>query len=404
MNKAATFAPGTGQEKQLLLLLLLITALGPASTQVFLPTLPLIQAEFNVSPGVSQLGLSLPMLAMAFSDLAYGPWSDRIGRRPVLIFGLVTFLCGCLLCLFTQNIVVLIIGRILQDCGGAVGIVLSRAIALDIYGHKKAAGIIALTLMAMTVGPMFGPLIGGSLSDYYGWRSIFLFMLCIGIFIIFLAIFKFHETHLKSTKDATLRDVKEWFKRLLLSPSFNAYAWHSAFVWGIFMAFIGATPYIMNQILQRPSIEFGLWLIPCAMGYVAGNLLSARWSQTKIPDSMVRLGSSLILVGIILLASMIFLHYWIPAAIFLPTTIIALGAGLTIPNAQAMAVDAIPELSGSASGVIGFLMMIIGAFAVQSVGMLQNDTPYPMISIMSILAIGSHFVLRLRPRPTAIEK
>lgn len=404
MNDTANSAPKTEQEKQLLMLLLLITALGPASTQIFLPTLPLVQTAFNVSSGIAQLGLSLPMLAMAFSDLAYGPWSDRIGRKPVLIFGLVTFLCGCLICLFTQNIAVLIIGRILQDCGGAVGIVLSRAIALDIYGRKKAAGIIALTLMAMTVGPMFGPLIGGGLSDYFGWRSIFVFMLCIGIFILFLAKFKFHETHLEPTKDATLSDIKTWFKRLLQSPAFNAYAWHSAFVWGIFMAFIGATPYIMNQILQRPSIEFGLWLIPCAMGYIVGNLLSTRGNQSRTPDSMVNLGSFLTLVGVMVLATMMFLHYWVPAALFLPTIIIALGAGLTIPNAQAMAVDAIPELSGSASGVIGFLMMITGAFAIQSVGMLQNDTPYPMVLIMSILAIGAFLVLRLRPRLTAIEK
>lgn len=387
-------------ERLLLLMLILITALGPASTQVFLPTLPAVQAEFGITPGIAQLGLSLPMLAMAFSDLGYGPWSDQAGRRPVLLAGLYLFLVGNLICFTASSFWVLVIGRILVDCGGAVGIVLSRAIALDIYGREKAASVISLTLAAMVIGPMLGPLAGGVLTDTLGWRTIFVFLFLIGISILLFAQMRFKESHTKRGTEQSLKEVRGWFLQLLRSRHFNAYAWHSAFIWGVFMAFIGAAPYVMVNLFGKSSMEFGLWLIPSALGYVGGNLLSMRFSTELGSERLVRMGSLVVLASVITLAGLMFSGFWLPWALFLPASITALGAGISIPNAQALAVDALPEASGSASGLIGFLMMVMGAVAVQSVGLLQGDTPYPMACIMAGMALMALLVLRLSQRPT----
>ncbi|MBF0589872.1 MAG: multidrug effflux MFS transporter [Magnetococcales bacterium] len=373
-------------DRLLLAVLIIITALGPASTQVFLPTLPAVQAAFGASPGIAQLGLSLPMMAMAFSDLGYGPWSDRVGRRPVLLAGLIAFIAGNLVCLFAPNIWILVAGRILQDCGGSVGIVLSRAIALDVYGKEKAGSVISMTLMAMAVGPMLGPLAGGLISDAFGWRAIFIFMGALGVVIVVFVLFRFTETHRPRSDQATTGSIWRPFLTLLRSPTFNAFAWHSAFVWGMFMAFIGAAPYVMQNVFGKAPTEFGLWLIPAAFGYIGGNGLSAAISAKLGPERMVWIGAMVVLASVMLLTALMMLGFWTPLALFIPASVAAFGAGIAIPNAQAEAVDAVEDASGSASGLIGFMLMIMGAAAAQLVGMLQGGTPYPMAWVMLGLA------------------
>ena len=407
--KSADGMNGTGEDpgRLLLVILLLITALGPASTQVFLPTLPSVQTAFGISPGVAQLGLSLPMLAMAFSDLGYGPWSDRVGRRPVLLVGIYVFLLGNILCFTSQHIGLLIFGRILMDCGASVGIVLSRAIALDVYGRDKAGGVISMTLAAMALGPMLGPLAGGLLTDTFGWRSIFVFMSTIGVGILIFAQFSFEETHANRSAEESWAQIRRWFAALLRSPVFNAYAWHSSFIWGVFMAFIGSAPYVMVNILGRPPTEFGLWLIPAALGYIGGNLASARLSERMGLKRMVWVGAFIALFSVVILVVLLALGFWVPWAIFLPPCLTAFGAGIAIPNAQAAAVDAVPEASGSASGLIGFMMMVIGAVSTQSVAFLQGDTPYPMAVVMMflmVLAVASLFILNKEPETGGVSQ
>ncbi|OSM07315.1 putative MFS permease [Magnetofaba australis IT-1] len=379
-------------------MLLLITALGPASTQVFLPALPAIQADFGVTAGIAQLGLSLPMLGMAFSDLGYGPWSDKAGRRKVLLFGVFAFLLGNAICFTAQDIALLIAGRVLMDCGGSVGIVLSRAIALDVYGRDKAGGIISMTLAAMAVGPMLGPLAGGVLVDTLGWRAIFVFMASIGLGILLYVHLRFRETHSSRATDASLGDVVGWFKDLLRSRTFLGYALHSSLMWGVFMGFIGAAPYVMVNVFERPATEFGLWLIPAALGYIGGNMTSARLSESHGVARLVVLGAAMALAAVVLLGVLMGLGLWSPWALFLPATVMAFGAGVAIPNAQAAAVDAIPAASGSASGLIGFLMMVIGAGAAQLVAMLQSDTPYPMVGVMAALMLLAAAALLIREK------
>ncbi|MBF0188104.1 MAG: multidrug effflux MFS transporter [Magnetococcales bacterium] len=388
--------PKPGQDRLLLAVLLIITALGPASTQIFLPTLPSVQAAFGASPGIAQLGLSLPMMAMAFSDLGYGPWSDRSGRRPVLLAGLYAFLLGNIICFTSQNVWVLVAGRILQDCGGSVGIVLSRAIALDVYGRDKAGSVISMTMAAMAIGPMLGPLAGGLLTDSFGWRSIYIFLFAVGVLIVAFVHLRFSETHTSRTGPQPLSTIWHPFARLLKSNTFNVFAWHSAFVWGMFMAFMGAAPYVMQNIFKTQATEFGLWLIPAAFGYIGGNLISARYSERIGCRGLVTIGAVVVLASVSLIGGLMLVGIWEPWALFIPAAFSAVGAGLSIPNAQTEAVDAVPEDSGSASGLLGFMLMIVGAGAAQAVGMLQGDTPYPMVGVMMVLAVMAGFTLRLK--------
>src|SRR5215207_11688322 len=141
---------------RLLLVLIVATALGPMAMQIFVPALPAIQEGFAVSPATAQLTLSLSAFAIALATLAYGPLSDRFGRRPALLGGLLIYLVGSALCGLATSIEGLILGRVVQAAGGCAGIVLTRAIVRDLYDLDRSATMLAYVTMAM-VAPMLAP-------------------------------------------------------------------------------------------------------------------------------------------------------------------------------------------------------------------------------------------------------
>ncbi|HIA58892.1 MAG TPA: MFS transporter [Gammaproteobacteria bacterium] len=165
--------------KSLILLLAATSALGPASMQIMLPALPVIKDTFQVSDDVAQLTLSLSMLAIAVGTLFYGPVSDKFGRKPVMLLGLCIAVVGSVFCWLANSIELLIIGRVIQAFGGAVGLVLARAIIRDVYPAHEAARVIATLVMVMVVIPMLSPALGGELMLLYGWESVFV---AVGIF------------------------------------------------------------------------------------------------------------------------------------------------------------------------------------------------------------------------------
>ena len=158
---------------RLIAVLVVATAIGPFAMQIYLPALPAIQAGFGVSAGTAQLAFSLSAFSIAISTLFYGPISDRVGRRPALIGGLIVFLAGSAMCAIAPTITILIVGRIVQAAGGSAGLVLTRAIVRDRFGLERSASLLAYITLAMVAAPMLAPALGGLLADVAGWRAIF---------------------------------------------------------------------------------------------------------------------------------------------------------------------------------------------------------------------------------------
>ena len=148
-----------GFSRRMITLLASVSALGPVCMQIMLPAIPTIRDAFQISNGTAQLTLSLSMFSIAVATLIYGPLSDRFGRRPVMLVGIFITFLGSLLCVMADTINMLIFGRIVQAAGGAVGLVLARAIVRDVYPANEAAGIIATLVMVMVVMPMISPLV-----------------------------------------------------------------------------------------------------------------------------------------------------------------------------------------------------------------------------------------------------
>jgi DHA1 family bicyclomycin/chloramphenicol resistance-like MFS transporter len=371
----------------LMALLAAITALAPFSLQIFLPALPAIQASFAVTPGVVQLALSLSILANALANLAYGPLSDRFGRRPVLLVGLAAFIAGSLACALAQSIELLIGARVVQSIGGAAGMVLARAIVRDLYDRERSASIIAYLTMAMVVAPMLAPTIGAVLLDVASWRAIFVVATGIGVALSWPIVATLAET--RAPEARRIGGTFAGASALLRSGQFWSYVLQSTFGISMFFAFIAGAPYFMMSMLGRSATEYGLWFMLVSAAFMAGNLVSGRFSARIGLDRMVLAGALLALTGAGLALALLLGGAWTPLALFVPMMAAGLGNGFSVPNAQAGALSVYPLLAGTASGIAGFAQMFVAALVSQAVGMVQNGTPYPMAGFMAVCAVLS---------------
>lgn len=368
--------------------LVLATALGPFAMQVFIPAIPAIQVGFGVGAATAQLALSLSALSIAVATLFYGPLSDRLGRRPALIGGLLVYIAGSALCAVAVGIGSLILGRIVQAAGGCAGLVLSRAIVRDLYGLEESAKVLAYITMAMVVAPTMAPALGGLLTDIAGWRWVFWVGGLVGILTLLAVWAELTETAPPGQRPAA-RPGAGTFLHLLRSPRFLGYALQAGFSVGVFYAYLAGAPYLMLMVMHRPASEFGLLSVLISLAFMAGNFTAARTTRRFGTARMILAGSLGSLAGTLLMLAILLAGIWTPMAIFLPTTLGAFAQGLAMPNSQAAFVNVDPQAAGTASGLGGFLQMGMAALAAQLVGSIQNGTPYPMALGMTFCALAA---------------
>lgn len=381
--------------KKLIVLLAASSALGPAAMQILLPALPTIKDDFAVSNDVAQLTLSLSMLAIALGTLCYGPLSDKYGRKPIMLLGLSITFIGSLICLLADSITLLILGRIVQAFGGAVGLVLARAIVRDVYGASEAARVIATLVMVMVVVPMLSPALGGELMARFGWQSVFV-VIAVGSGIMFVLLqMSLPETLEESMPFEGVVSMLKTFGLLLSSSAFRGYAFCVAFVSVVFFSFISAAPEIMVSVLGRPPTEYGYYFVMIPLGFMAGNYVARHAGSSRDIDELINTGGAIALGGIAaaILLQLVGLHH--PLALFVPIAVAVFGNGITLPNAQAAAINEFPKMAGSASGLTGFLQMFLSAIAAQGVALIFNGTVYPLLILMLVASLLSFSLFRL---------
>ena len=350
--------------------------------QILLPAIPVIRQELQVSAEVAQLTLSLSMFAIAIGTLVYGPLSDKFGRKPVMLLGLSITLFGSVCCLFAHSIGWLIVSRFIQAFGGAVGLVLARAIVRDVYGGQEAARVIATLVMVMVVIPMLSPALGGELMILFGWESVFV---VIAVLTSLMALFLYKslpETLVEPVPFAGVGAMLMNFVRLFQSRVFCGYAFCVTFVSVVFFSFISAAPEIMVSVLKRPATEYGYYFVMVPAGFMAGNYTTRYFGRSYSMNTMIGVGASIAVGGIGLTIALQLLGLHHPLALFAPVALAIFGNGIALPNAQAAAINEFPRFAGSASGLTGFLQMAFSGIAAQLVAIVFNGTVYPLLVIM----------------------
>ena len=381
--------------KSMIALLAAVSALGPSAMQILLPGLPIIEREFEVNNETAQLSLSLSMLGIALGTLFYGPLSDKYGRRPVMLLGIGITLLGSVFCAFADSIGQLIFWRFVQAFGGAVGLVLARAIIRDVYGAHEAARVIATLVMIMVAVPMVSPAIGGELMQFFGWHSVFWAIALLSLLLALLMFNRLPETLPQPVPFEGLRAMLGTFIYLLRGRAFRGYAFCVTFVSVVFFTFIAGAPEIMVSVLDRPPTEYGYYFVMLPLGFMAGNYVARRLSRGHGVDIMIHIGTLFGVTGISLAIFLQLAGLREPIALFAPVTLAVFGNGITLPNAQAAAINEFPRLAGSASGLTGFLQMAFSAAAAQFVAVIFNGTALPLLLLLLFSALSSFFCFRI---------
>lgn len=378
--------------KRLIVLLAATSALGPAATQILLPAIPAIRQDFAVSDDIAQMTVSLSMAAIALGTLAYGPLSDKYGRRPIIMVGLFIAFIGSVLCAIANTIEVLIAGRFIQAFGAAVGLVLARAIVRDVYGPMESARVIATLVMVMVVIPMISPAVGGELLVYFGWHATGTAIAVFSMIMLVMITYSLPETLKEPVPFEGVGAMARTFGALLSSPAFTGYAFCVTFVSVIFFSFIAAGPELIVSVMGRPANEYGYYFIMMPCGFMAGNYIARHYGLKLHGDRLMLIGMAVAISGICVAFVLQLAGFRHPLALFGPVTLTVFGNGITLPSAQAAAINQFPKMAGSASGLTGFLQMAFSAAAAQLVAVVFNGTAYPLLLVMlaaSLLSIVS---------------
>lgn len=378
-------APAHGSEERpapAFLLLIALTALGPFTMNAVIPAMPAIGRDFGVTYGTAQLTLTLYLVSVALSQLFLGFLSDRYGRRPVMIAGLLLFLVGTLICATAPTVAVLLAGRFVQAAGGSAGLVLTRVILQDLHGRDRAAGMIGHMTTAMVVSPMVAPLVGGALQELFGWRAIFWVLGALGLPALALACRHLHETRPVGQGLSKRPGLISRGSDLLARADFWAVTVNLSFASGMFFAFIAGAPYVVVEVMGRSPSEYGFYFMVASLGYMLGNFLTGLYAERAGPARMMAAGAAVAFCGVVLLLALA--HVAHPLALFVPMTVIALSNGLTMPSALASVMSLRPEAAGAASGLAGALQIGLGALITLLVGVTQDGTAFPTIAVMTV--------------------
>ena len=283
----------------------------PLSTDMYLASLPGLRRYFDVSVPQAQLTLSVFVVGFAISQLAYGPLSDRFGRRPVLLGGILIFVLATLACLLAQNIEWLVVARFFQAMGACASTVIGRAIIRDIYGGAGAARALGYVLAGSAMAPIFGPMLGGALETTFGWRASFAVLLVAGgVLLISSAVF-LAETNAQRDPSATrARRLVVNYLQLLRNRRFVGFMLCFSFSYCAIFTWLSMSSFVLIGSLglspQRYGVLFGL-TVP---GYVLGTLLTARLAGRLGVDRLVGIGSALSAIGGCLMAFFMLRMAW----------------------------------------------------------------------------------------------
>ena len=374
--------------------LILLAGLSALVMNIFLPSLPHMAEYFGTSYAVMQLSVPLYLLVSAVMQLFIGPISDNLGRRPVMIAGLLLFMAATLGCIYAPNTFVFLTFRILQAVI-ATAMVLSRAVLRDLYTQDQAASKIGYVTMGMALVPMIAPAVGGAIEQYGDWHLTFWLMFAIAAFILLLVIRDMGETAVASD-NSILGQFRE-YPELLRSPRFWGYALAAAFCSGAFFAYLGGAPFVGSVVFGLDPFWLGIYFGAPAVGYFCGNWLTGLFAQRFGVNNMVMWGCFANATGGTLSLLIFLAGYGTAETFFGMMTLIGLGNGLCIPNATAGMLSVRPHLAGTASGLGGAIMIGGGSGLAVLAGLLLTPETgaYPLILIMQLTAIAGVFSILL---------
>ena len=365
------------------LVLSALLGIQPITTDLYLPALPALTDGFGAPMAQAQLTLTALLLAFGLSQLVWGPLSDRFGRRPVLLVGLVAYIVAATGSALAASMDLLIVWRTLQGAAMGASVMGARAIIRDLYAPSEGARILSKALSGLGLIACLSAPLGGLLAGLFSWRIALLALAVFGAATLVLVVWKFKETaackNVRALEPATL--LRTW-AMIARNPTFVAYSALSAESYGGLFTFLAASSFVFIQVLGFSTTHYGMLMFLMSFSYILGTFMCRRLLTLFGVRKAVALACFLTLgsgtaMGVLGLAGVSSGPYggW---AIMVPMVVFMLGHGVHQPCGQSGAVGPFPQAAGAASALNGFLMMVV-AFAMGGwLGIHLDGTVFPL--------------------------
>lgn len=384
-----------------LLILAALTALGPMSIDMYLPSLPAIQADLGAAEATTQLTLAAYFVGLALGQLFYGPISDALGRKTPLLFGLTLYTAASAGCLLAPNVESLILLRLLQALGGCAGIVITRAIVRDCYAPQEMARVLSTLMMIMGVAPVLAPLAGSYVYDAFGWRATFGVLVAYGGACITAVSVGIPETNRAARRVPSLRESLRDYARLMRHRRFMGYALAGSIAQAGLFAYISASAFVLIQIYGISPKHYA-WIFGVnAFGLIAASQLNSL-ALRRLPVQRVlrrALLSYASFTGLMLASAITGIGGL--AGLLVPLFFGIASLGFSFPNSTAAAMAPFGDRAGMAAALLGTLQFALASLSSFVVGHVHDGTAVPMAAVITACAfLGLAFLHKL-VRPPA---
>ncbi|MEU5632901.1 multidrug effflux MFS transporter [Streptomyces rishiriensis] len=404
--QAVVPAPPRGRRRTGLLVTLVLgglTATPPLSMDLYLPALPEVTHTLHAPAATVQLTLTACLAGMALGQLVVGPMSDRWGRRRPLLAGLAVYVVATALCALAPTVEVLVAFRLLQGLAGAAGIVIARAVVRDLYDGVAMARFFSTLMLISGVAPVVAPLIGAQILRTTDWRGVFALLTVVGLLLAALVWFRLPETLPAEGRHAGgVGEALRSMRRLLSDRRFTGFLLTGGFAFAALFAYISASPFVVQEIYGASPQTFGLLFGANSVGLVVVGQINGKILVGRVRlDRVLAAGLSTVTLAataLLLMTTGVFGDVGlapVAAALF----VLMSAMGVTLPNAQTLALMRVRHSAGSASALLGTSSFLIGAIATPLVGIAGERTAVPMavVQVAAALVALACFVVMCRP-------
>lgn len=380
-------------------LLIMATSVSILSTDLYTPSLPHLQGAFDTDAGRVQLTMTLNLVAYALAQLFYGPLSDRIGRRPVLLAGMIGFAVASIACAAAGSIEGLIAARVLQGLTACAEAVVGYAVIRELYDEASAVRVFAAYGMAIALAPAVGPVIGGHMHVWLGWRSNFV-LLTLLIVVVILLLWRFLPETLQTPDRGALRPRRllGGYITLLRDGPFMTYTLIMALLLGGLFAILAAFPFLFIEGMTVPTEQYGYYYAAIVLAFFLGSLTVNRAAGHIASDPLLALGLGLSALGGISFILLLFAGLATPISITATQCLFGFGLGLVFATAPVRAFDVCRAGHGHAAAMLGALPMAGGGLGTFCVVLWHDGSAWPVAVILTLTAlIGGALYLAIRP-------
>ncbi|MGF2949953.1 multidrug effflux MFS transporter [Microbacterium alcoholitolerans] len=384
--------------RSLILALGALTAFGPISLDVYLPSLPQLGTDLGASESLTQFTMSACMIGLALGQLLWGPISDRYGRRMPLILAISGFAITSVLCAFAPTIEALIGIRIVQGLCGAAGMVIARAVVHDLFSGAEAIAAYSTLAAVMGAAPVLAPLVGGAIATFSDWRGVFIALAVIGLLLLAVAVFGVPET--LSAQGRTTGGIVNDFRGVvsaLRNRSFMLTAVTLGAASIALFSYLQMSPFVLQQQYGLSAQGFAVVFAVNSVGIMAAANLNRRLARRMPGAALVRWSLSIgtaVAVAVLVAGMLESALPWLLVPLFVAIST----HGVNNPSLTAIALGRVTRSAGSASAVLGTLSMMLGAFVPPLVSMFGVSAAVLGATMLGAFAVALALTLAT-PRP-----